>query len=291
MKSTRNHQRDYLHLYVSTLAIALGILFIAYCLVYLCACPSQALAIAVCAEIAGLAISIIIWRAGVFSIPSFLLSKIPEAINTRLKQLGRFLDWLKIAVFSVVLLLALADFSALCFSAVGLSAPAVALYTFLPSTYWIGLHPAFSLEMLAGALVEHRELDRAEPLYKEILDIRLRLSGPNSDLASAIYADLGDLYVRKNDLVTAEHWYRRTIAIGPRTGRGYTALATLLRERGLYAESEQYYLKALALRKHIYGMQSKQYNDTLRGYLQLKQLMTAQTGPVKSQIDTHARQP
>ncbi len=58
--------------------------------------------------------------------------------------------------------------------------------------------------MLAGALVANKEYKRAEPLLLEVMDIRIKFSGPQSDLASAIYAEIGDLYVRENDLVSAE---------------------------------------------------------------------------------------
>jgi tetratricopeptide (TPR) repeat protein len=257
----------------TALTIFLGGLFIAYCLVYLCACPSPALAAAVSVEVICLIISIIVIRAKIFSLPDKLLAKIPESLRRHLAAVQHRINWCKMSVLSILVLFAVTDFAALTLSVAGLRSAAVLLYTALPATYWIGLHPAFSLEMLAGALVENRDFERAEPFFKEVLEIRTSLCGPESDLASAIYADLGDLYVRKHDLLAAEQWYRRTVAIGPRTGRGYTALATVLREQGRFVESQQYYLKALALRKRIYGASSRQYGDTQRGYLRLQQLI------------------
>lgn len=264
----------------TALSIFLGVLFLAYCTVYLCACPSQALACAVCAEIVGLIVSIAIIRSNIFSIPETLLKKIPVPLKSSIESLSGILSSLKLLVLSAITFLAIADFAALCLSLCGLHVPAIALYTTLPVSYWMGLHPAFSLEMLAGALVENNSFERAEPLFLEVKKIRIKLTGPESSLASAVYADLGDLYVRKHDLSTAEYWYRRSVALGAHTGRSYTGLATVLRESGSLDESQKCYLKALSLRKLAFGESSKQYKDTLRGYSRLQQLLKARrAGP------------
>ncbi len=256
----------------AVLRYVLGALFVCYCVVYLCACPSAQLALAVVAEFVGLVISVLIFRSNIFSIPPIILQKIPESIKCAWQKIQDAMNYCKIGFFSVVLLLGLMDFSALGLSIAGEYAHSAKLYMLLPATYWVGMHPAISLEVLAGALVENKDFARAEPLYKEVLSIRLKLCGPESDLASAIYADLGDFYVRKNDLASAEKFYRKAILIGPRTGRGYTALATVLRERGEFAASKSFYLKALAVRAKVYGIASSQYADTNRAYLRLLQV-------------------
>lgn len=274
---TKQEKGKFLSSSVSGLSFSLPSMFIAYCVVYLIACPSANLACAIGAEVLALAISIIIFKSKIFSLPSSLASKVPETIRDLLQKLGYKIDILKLAILSVASAIVLIDFTAMSLSVAGMRGPAVSLYTIAPASYWIGLHPAFSLEMLAGAMVQSQKYDRAEPLYKEIREIRVKLAGPKSDLASAIYADLGDLYVRKKDLDSAEYWYRCSVALGAKTGRSFTGLATVLREKGQLVESESCYLKALDLRKRIYGVASKQYSDTQRAYEKLLQMKQVQS--------------
>jgi len=269
---------QWLHPTANALTFILPAFFLAYCCIYLWACPSPALATAVGGEIMAFVISLAVFKACIFTLPKGVLAKLPERLKDWLASSRTFVDYSKVIVLSLVLFFALTDFAALCFSVTGMNQIGATIYRICPSTYWLGLHPAFSLEMLAGALVQSKNFKQAEPLYSEILDIRTKLCGADSDLASAIYADLGDFYVRSNDLAKAEHWYRRSIEIGPRTGRGYTALATLLRESGRYAESREYYLKALELRAKVFGVDSKQYKDTERGYNRLQQLVSSPKG-------------
>jgi tetratricopeptide (TPR) repeat protein len=266
----------WLHPAANALTLILPTFFLAYCCIYLCACPSPALATAVGGELLAFGISLAVFKARIFTLPKGLLAKLPERLKDWLACSRALLDYAKVSVLSIILFLALTDFAALCFSVAGNYQIGATIYRLCPSTYWLGLHPAFSLEMLAGAFVQSKNFKQAEPLYLEILDIRTKLCGADSDLASAIYADLGDFYVRSGDMGKAEHWYRRSIEIGPRTGRGFTALATLLRESGRYAESREYYLKALELRQKVFGADSKQYRDTERGYQRLQEIINAQ---------------
>ncbi len=255
------------------LSSLLGLLFLAYCVVYLCACPSLPLACAVAAELFAFVVSVVVIKSGVFTLPEKCLCKIPQSIRTVYASIMAQFERVKLCLLGAISSVVLLDFVALCLSLLGLYGPAIALYTCMPVTYWVGLHPAFTLEMLAGALVQNRNYERAEPLFLEVKSIRVSLAGADSDLASAIYADLGDLKVRRNDLPAAEKWYRRSVAVGPRTGRASTGLATVLRELGNYSESEHWYRMALARRKQVYGEQSKQYADTMRGYLALQAKM------------------
>lgn len=270
----------------SVFTFFLAFLFIAYCVVYLYACPSLALATAISAEVGALLISIIIFKTKVFRISTKFLEFVPSSLRRCFQKVESTICRCKICVLSIISLAGLFDFTALSLSACGFYQPSRALYVALPFTYWLGLHPAFSLEILAGAQAQNKNFSCAEPLYLEVLEIRKSLSGPNSDLVGAVYADLGDLYVRKQDLPSAELWYRRSVALGTRTGRAYTALATVLRERGELSESKQVYLKALEVRKQIYGTGSKQYVDTQRGYLRLKQLEDQNTANESAHLQT-----
>jgi tetratricopeptide (TPR) repeat protein len=251
----------------------LACLFISYCIMYLCACPSAALAGAIGAEILALLVSVTIWRTKLLSLPARLTSMVPDHLRTLLAQMRASVDCGRFMLLSLAAVLATIDFGALTYSALGFTGPSIALYSALPTSYFMGLHPAFTLEMLAGAFVQNKQLDRAEPLYRSVLQVRINVCGARSDQVGAIYADLGDLYVRMNNLREAEAWYRKSVALGARTGRAYTALATVLRETGRYEESRQFYERALKIRKQIYGIDSKQYVDTLRSYDRLRKIL------------------
>jgi tetratricopeptide (TPR) repeat protein len=256
------------------LAFYLAGLFLAYCLIYLCACPSPQLALAIFAELLAVVVSLAILRAGLFKLPAAALSRLPPSLQAALTAWRRTASWLKATLFAAMALATSVDFCALTLSVAGAGAQSAALYCAMPVTSWVGLHPAFSLEMLAGALVQSQNYQKAEPLYHTLISIRTTVCGRNSDQVGAIYADMGDFCVRKHDLPSAQIWYRRSLSLGTHTGRACTGLATTLREQGKFAESQQYYLQALQVRKALYGMHSRQYNDTLRGYTRLQQLMS-----------------
>jgi tetratricopeptide (TPR) repeat protein len=255
---------------LNAISVYLGVLFLTYCTVYLCACPSAPLAAAIGAEVVFLVISVAIMRAKLFSFPERLLKFLPERIQRCVRTVNRYAQRTRLLVVSIVAVLATIDFAGLSLSVVKNYPSSIAVYTAVPTSYWLGLHPAFTLELLAGALVENNNFAAAEPLYKSILAIRLNLCGPQSDLAGAIYCDLGDLYVRMHKLNVAESWYRRSVALGARTGRAYGALATTLRQEGQLAESKDMYLRALDIRRRVYGVDSRQYSDTLRAYAKLQ---------------------
>lgn len=255
------------------LSTYLAVLYTVYCAVYLIACPSRALFTAVGTQVLFLLVSLAIYRANIFTVPSSLTRRLPQAFTRCAAASRKWLDRCIVAALLIVVTVATIDFSALALACARMYNASRAIYSSLPITYWLGLHPAFTLEILAGALVEHQNYNVAEPLYRELVSIRIIVAGPRSDLASAIYADMGDFCVRKHDLSSAVDWYRRSVALGSRTGRAYTGLASALRERGDFSESERCYLEALRIRKQLYGTQSRQYNDTLHGYIRLQQLM------------------
>lgn len=252
-------------------ALGLYVAFIgaAYGLIYLCACPSPALATAMFAELLAFCVGMIIWRSNIFKIPNSIQSKIPAFFSSSMKKSGAVFIRLKFAILLVLATAITIDFAALIACLCSAYQISTIMYSALPASYWIGLHPAFSLEILAGAMVTNRDYKRAEPLYQELLTIRQNVCGPDSDSVGAFYADFGDYYVRQSWLDIAEGWYRKSVALGARTGRAYTALATALREQGKFKESQEYYVKALSVREKLFGTTSKQYNDTLRGYQRL----------------------
>ncbi len=264
---------------VNCLGLYLAALFAAYGIVYLKACPSPALATAVAAEVIAFGVGMIVWKANFFKIPNSIVTKLPEVVTAFIQNTRTVVTRTKFVILLSVAMLITLDFGALASCLCGAYPIGSSLYSVMPCSFWAGLHPAFSLELLTGALVTHRNYERAEPLYYTLLSIRKNVCGPSSDLVGAFYADLGDFYVRQSQLEIAEGWYRKSVALGPRTGRAFTALATVLREQGKLEESRVYYVKALSLREKSFGSGSKQYADTLRGYRQLQDKLCAKKSP------------
>jgi tetratricopeptide (TPR) repeat protein len=191
-------------------------------------------------------------------------------IDVAVERFERITTQVRIVVLVLASTVLTCDFAA-CFAAALIDeAVAVRMYTCGPGSHLIGLHPAASLECLGGAFTESRKYDKAQKIYLAILEIRKSIGGPESDLVAAIEADLGDLSVRRHDLDAAEQWYRRSVVLGTKKGRALTGLATVLREEGRFDESRSYYQQALTVRAKLFGRDSKQFHDTLRGYERLK---------------------
>ena len=258
------------------LSVYLGVVFLVYCATFLWACPKADLACAVCAELIVFAISIFFLWANAFRFRT-KLPKLPQWASgsvAGMKRSSAILENIKLPVLVISATLVTIDFSAFATAAFGNTPLTVALYC-IPGSQLVGFHPAATLEILAGAYVEHKEFARAEKLYRDILNVRIRVFGAVSGPVGALYSDLADLNVRQNKMEKAEYWYRRSIAVSeapggpPPTGRALTGLATVLRQRRHFQESEQCYLKALSVRALLYGTDSRQYHDTQRAYEQL----------------------
>lgn len=261
---------------VNAVGLYVACILAAYGIIYLCACPSPALAIALVAELVAFGVGLIIWKSNIFKIPKSIQSRIPESVSSLIEKSSAAATRLKCALLLVLATVISIDFAALAAGICGAYQVSATVYSAVPSSYWIGLHPAFTLEILSGAMVTNKEYKRAEPLYKTLLSIRQNVCGRNSDSVGAFYADFGDYYVRQSRLDIAEGWYRKSVSLGARTGRAYTALATVLREQGKFEESREYYVKALSLREKLFGSTSKQYQDTLRGYKALQKIQNSQ---------------
>jgi tetratricopeptide (TPR) repeat protein len=257
----------------NALSIYLGAIFLAYCAVFLQVCPSLKLFTAVMVEVAVFGMSVLM----LYKSPLQMRWKIFDKVTSLMERHG----WLTTALAScravrmitlcLVTILVTCDFTAFCSAAFFRTPLTVTMYSVVPASRLVGLHPAATLEMLAGAFVESKHFESAEPLYFTILEVRKCTAGSRSDLVAALYTDLGDLNIRKNSLPRAEQWYRESIKIGQGSGRALTGLATTLREEGQFSESKLCYLQALKLRSAAFGTASKQYHDTLRGYETLMQ--------------------
>ena len=244
------------------LGIYLGLMFLVYCATFLSACPKPDLACAICAEVLVFATSIMFLLTKGFKIPAKIqLPKWASGFMAGWKKSVAVLESLKLAALLTLAAVVTIDFSAFATAAFGNTPWTAALYS-IPGSQLLGLHPAATLEVLAGAYVEHKEFARAEKLYMDILEVRTRVYGLNSGPVSALYTDLADLNVRQGKFDKAEFWYRMSIALseapgGPASrGRALTGLATVLRQTGRYNESEECYLKALSVRARLYGVDS-----------------------------------
>jgi tetratricopeptide (TPR) repeat protein len=136
----------------------------------------------------------------------------------------------------------------------------------MPVSYLLGGHPAFSLEMLTGACMESRQFERAEGLYKAVLQVRKNIYGETHPMVAALYADLGDLNRKMNRPEEARNWYEASLALTQGQGRAAHSMANLLRDEGETAQSEGFYKQALELRAQFFGTGSAKYQATLNDY-------------------------
>jgi tetratricopeptide (TPR) repeat protein len=131
------------------------------------------------------------------------------------------------------------------------------LYTAVPVSIALGLHPAATLEMLSGAYVEAKNHAQAEHLYATIEKIRLQIYGADHEMMVALYTDFGDLYCKQMQFEKAASYYMRAIDLSKRIngpsgyGRPLTGLANTLRDRGRDAEAGKTYSEALSMRQKL----------------------------------------
>ena len=237
--------------------------------------PSPALIMAVCFEVAFLAV-LIYWRH--FRRKPRENEKRTDALNwLRLEypRLFRLRDAVQIggtlgAV--VVALIFFIEFTGFTVAYLQMYQTSEAIYVSLPVSKWLTGHPAQSLEYLAGAYVEAGNYPLAHPLYESIARIRKQSLPPDDELVSAIWTDIGVLYMRQKDYLRAEDAFRRSqtmatvVASNPKTGRLLTGLANSLREQRRFDEAEKVYLQAIDMRSKLYGKNSIRVAETLNEY-------------------------
>lgn len=249
--------------------IVSGIILL-YSLLLFPICPSSNLAVAIALEI-GCFLLIAVpmptskglpWFAWPQRAQDWLCAKVPILSKVRS-------EWRKLSALLAFALVfgAAVDLAAVWMAATGFTQGAVSLYSALPISYLLGADPAFSLEMLTGACVEAHQYDQAEGLYKAVLAVRKNVYGPNHPKVAALYADLGDLKRKMNDMEGAEQWYKASIAVNEGQGRAAHRLANLLRDEGNSSESEPFYKRALSLRARFFGVRSSKYQQTYHDYV------------------------
>jgi hypothetical protein len=173
------------------------------------------------------------------------------------------------AILAAICLYAGVDLTALVLARFGKPEWSKPIYLAIAPPLALGIHPAFSMELLAGAEIDAAKLATAEPLLSSLLAIRTDFAGAHSELTAAMYANLGDYYRKFRRNKEAERYYQRSIALSKDLNlpQGYgspmTKLAALLRDEHRFAESQQCFTDALTVRTRIFGKDSQKVAETL----------------------------
>ncbi len=254
------------------LAVAANIIFLCYLVVFVSADPSPALLTAVGFELIFF-ISLLgyrRWRSKTKS--SSQADQALQSIEENFKPLfalRRLLAAASIVIVGSLCLYALVDMTALVLARMGKSDWAKPVYIAITPPPSPNVHPGFSLELLAGAYIDSGRLAQAEPLLWDLLQIRTRVAGADSELTAAMYANLGDFYRKWGRQAEAESFYRRSITLSKALNlpQGYgtpmTKLGSLLCSEHRFAESQQCFTDALAVRGRIFGNNSAKVSETL----------------------------
>jgi tetratricopeptide (TPR) repeat protein len=237
------------------LGVAFNCAILCYLLVYASARPSPQLLAAVAFELALFAAVLLCrrWRArtcGAKAASEALHSL--ESNHRWIYALRRCSAGVTVALSGVCFAYFLLDFSALCIARSGCLSP-----------------PAFSLELLAGAFVDDKKFERAEPIELAIVDLRKGLYGERSELVAAAFADLGDLYRRWHRLPESASYYERSIVLTKQLqvsqgwGSPATRLGTVYWATGRRQEAERVFDDAIAIRTKVFGAESPKVRETL----------------------------
>jgi tetratricopeptide (TPR) repeat protein len=120
---------------------------------------------------------------------------------------------------------------------------------------------------IADLLLDQGQYQEAEKLLRKLLDLRMRMLGPEDSGTVRTRANLAAASLKLGNAAEAERQYREVIKITEKAGPG--ALATLIARGGLanalddqerYAEAEAEYRQVLALREKRLGPEDR---DTL----------------------------
>lgn len=261
-----------------TFTAILGAFIILGSLVLCCVNPSHELIAALLFEL-GMVIALAIYR---FYRSRKKTEKAKELIVKTLESewplllfLRRSAVLLKTVVLFSSMIIVCSEISGMSLAYIGSLDSAKWVYETLPTARFLGMHPAYGLEIMTGAYVAAGNFKKAEPYYPVILSIRRRLYGDRHEYIAGYYADLGDLRVKENRLSEAEALYRHSLDLSHRIfgdttgGSVLTKLADLLRRENKLDESEARYKDALAMRTHQFGAKSLKVCETLDRYRQL----------------------
>lgn len=132
-----------------------------------------------------------------------------------------------------------------------------------------------ALSSLAGLFMEQAQYGKAEPLFKQALELKERLLGRNHKDLEVELASLGRLHMSRRDFKSAEPYLRRAVFVSQRGAGGHTllydreCLAITLHKLNKDREAELLYREVLAEREKRNGKDSPGDLQTLRNYAEV----------------------
>jgi len=197
---------------------------------------------------------------------------------TAVQKLRRAILWCTTAFWLCAAFSLILDGAAFVSAFCGRTDLSLNIYRTYPISHAFGLDPGGSLEVLAGAYVEAHKYEKAQPLYDELMNLRLKTFGPVHKEVAAIYCDFGELYRHQGQLARAEKYYRQALSISTAlmgdkgSGRVFTHLADCLRDQGRYDEATKQYQIAYEMRSKEFGPNSAKVSETLSEWVKLCRL-------------------
>jgi CHAT domain-containing protein len=142
------------------------------------------------------------------------------------------------------------------------------------------LQEASQLSKLASVYDAQGEYAKAEPLYKQALEIRRRVLGEKHPNFAASLNNLATLYQAQGDLAKAEPLYKQALEIHrqvlgekhPNYATSLNNLAALYRARGDNAKAEPLYKQALEIRRQVLGEKNPDFAGSLNNLAVLYQV-------------------
>ena len=277
MKDNPNQQSQ-LSLLTDWLSLYAACLFLLYMLIFAAAYPKIELMSAIAFEVAIFSV-LALWRYNRSKSTDEIAKKVVlEQVSVQIPVMATsYKLWQRLLLggWVIACLLMNIDLTALCLAYGGRIPSSENLYVHVPISLFFGMHPAASLETLAGAYVEAGKFGPAERLFNEVRDIRLQIYGPKNDMMVALDTDFGDLYYKEKKYDQAAQAYTKAIALSKETnsptgyGRPLTGLANVMRARGQLTGARQAYEEALEMRVKLYGSENWRVGQTLKDYAEL----------------------
>jgi CHAT domain-containing protein len=152
-------------------------------------------------------------------------------------------------------------------------------------------HPqvALCLITLANLRQDVQDVDRAEELARRALAILEKTEGPNRQM-SVVLNNLGQLLIERGQFEQADGLLRRSLEIQERFGEEGVGIAITLQNLGItarqrrdYAKAEEYYLRALTLRRQTLGPDHPDIALNLNNLA----VLYRSTGDLSRSLDTH----
>lgn len=264
--------------YSTALSVVVALLVFCYFVIFATACPSpeliRAIALEVIVFVIVLAIRFKTSRSKSAKLENLVLNELSQKWSL-LKFSRNFVSGVVLVFWSVAVLWLSIDLIALTAAWSSNFSLARAIYTAFPASPSPAIHPAYSMEVLTGAYIQAGKYKRARELTTELIAIRKQLFGIESEQYAGIIADSAMLYRKEGNLKAAEEASLQALALSRQLlknsgiGQIITQVAGNLRDQGKYAQAEELYKEALAMREKQFGTGSRKAAETLTEYAKL----------------------